>query len=299
MSTLTITRGLPASGKTTWARRYVAAEPATRVRVNRDDLRAMLFETPDYSWAQEKAVTEAARTLVRALLAAHWDVVADDTNLRPKYVREWSRFAAANGAVLEIVEFPISVADSIARDAVRDRTVGAEVIRNMAGKYIRNDQLLPVPPETEQDPTDEGTYTPTPGAAPAVIVDIDGTLALHNGRDPYDLARCGDDLPNAAVIEATQAAAADGMTVIYCSGRESSARDTTTSWLAEHVGVPGALLMREAGDRRKDSVVKRELFDTYIRDDFDVRYVLDDRQQVVDMWRGLGLTVFQVARGDF
>ena len=27
--------------------------------------------------------------------------------------------------------------------------------------------------------------------------------------------------------------------------------------------------------------------------------VVDDRQKVVDMWRGLGLTVFQVAPGDF
>lgn len=299
MSTLTITRGLPASGKTTWARRYVAAEPATRVRVNRDDLRAMLFETPDYSWAQEKAVTEAARTLVRALLAAHWDVVADDTNLRPKYVREWSRFAAANGAVLEIVEFPISVADSIARDAVRDRTVGAEVIRNMAGKYIRNDQLLPVPPETEQDPTDEGTYTPTPGAAPAVIVDIDGTLALHNGRSPYDLTRCSEDLPNQAVIEAVRAAAAADLDVVYLSGREDSAYDDTSTWLTRHVGIPGPLHMRAAADKRKDSIVKRELFDAYVRERYDVIYVLDDRQQVVDMWRALGLTCFQVAPGDF
>ncbi len=27
--------------------------------------------------------------------------------------------------------------------------------------------------------------------------------------------------------------------------------------------------------------------------------VVDDRQKVVDMWRDLGLTVFQVAPGDF
>ena len=96
-----------------------------------------------------------------------------------------------------------------------------------------------------------------------------------------------------------QAAKRDGLEVIFCSGREDTARETTVQWIAEHVEVPGRLYMRAAGDRRKDAIVKRDLFDRHIRHEYDVRYVLDDRQQVVDMWRALGLTVFQVARGDF
>lgn len=299
MSTLTITRGLPASGKTTWALDWLAGDPAGRARVSRDDLRAMMFEKPTYDWDQEQVVTEAETNLVRILLTTSRDVIVDATHLRPRYVRTWARFAAAHGALVEVVEFPIDVDDAIARDAARARTVGEEVIRRMASRYTRGGHLLPVDlsQPTAGPPPDR--YEPVPGAQAAVIVDIDGTLALHNGRDPYDLGRCGDDLPNAAVIDAVQAAARDGMTVIYCSGRENSARGATSSWLTRHVGVPGALLMRETGDRRKDSIVKRELFDTHIREHFDVRYVLDDRQQVVDMWRQLGLTVFQVAPGDF
>lgn len=303
MSTLIVTRGLPAAGKSTWARQWVAAAPGTRVRVNRDDLRAMLFGTPDYSWVQEQATTEASRTTVRALLAGHWDVVADDTNLRPRYVREWARFAAANGAGFEVIEFPISVEDSITHDAARDRPVGEDVIRRMAGKYTRNGQLLPIPDDTPDGPAEVETYVPKPGTPAAVVVDIDGTLALHNGRDPYDLTRCGDDLPNAAVIEAVRAAYNDGARVVFCSGREDSARAATQDWLLKHIDrgfvLDSLLLMRPAGDNRKDSVVKAELFDKHIRDHYDVRYVLDDRQQVVDMWRSLGLTVFQVAKGDF
>jgi predicted kinase len=299
MSTLLVTRGLPAAGKSTWARQWVAADPATRVRVNRDDLRAMLFDTPDYSRVQEGAVTEAGRALVRALLTSHWDVVADDTNLRPRYVREWARFAAANGAEFEVVEFPISVDDSIARDATRAHPVGEAVIQRMAEKYTRKGQLLPIPDDTPETPAEPAKYAAKPDTPPAVIVDIDGTLALHNGRSPYDLTLCGNDLPNTAVIEAVQAAAGDGLEIVYCSGREDSARDTTADWIAKHVGVPGPLFMRAACDRRKDSVVKAELFNTHIRDRYDVRWVFDDRQQVVDMWRSLGLTVFQVAKGDF
>lgn len=112
-------------------------------------------------------------------------------------------------------------------------------------------------------------------------------------------SRVAHDLPNPAVIEATRAAADSGAQIIYCSGREDSARAATAEWLDRHVGVPGPLHMRAATDGRKDAVVKRELFDAHIRDQWDVRYVLDDRQQVVDMWRELGLTVFQVAKGDF
>jgi len=57
--------------------------------------------------------------------------------------------------------------------------------------------------------------------------------------------------------------------------------------------------MRAAGDMRKDAIVKAEIFDREIRHRWDVTAVFDDRQQVVRMWRSLGLTVFAVAEGDF
>ena len=61
---------------------------------------------------------------------------------------------------------------------------------------------------------------------------------------------------------------------------------------------------RAAGSERnapvsEDVTMKLELFDRHVRDSYDVRYVLDDRQQVVDAWRSIGLTVFQVAEGNF
>lgn len=298
MTTLYITRGLPASGKTTWAKTFVVGSPDTRARVNRDDLRAMLYGTPDYSWAQESAVTEASRHAVSALLAAGRDVVADDMNLRPKYVREWARFAAARGVEFEVVEFPVDVDESVRRDAERPKPVGGEVIRRMAQRYLRNGALQPIPPLDDEQP-EVDAYTAAMGSVPAIIVDIDGTLAIHGDRSPYDLTRVNEDLPNGPVIEAVRAAYHDGLAVIYCSGREATCLDATFDWLERHVAVPGELHMRAAGDLRRDSLVKRDLFDAHIRDKYDVRYVLDDRQQVVDMWRALGLTVFQVAPGDF
>lgn len=299
LQTITLTRGLPAAGKTTWAKEWVIGDPTARARVNRDDLRAMLFIKPTYEWHQEQQVTVVQRAAVRELLRAGCDVVIDDTNLRPKYVREWQRFARANGADLEIIEFPIDVKEAIRRDAERVAPVGADVIRRMAGKFTRKGALLPIPDEDAPDAAPE-RYVPDPTLPHAVIVDIDGTVALkHPDRDIYDLTLVHTDLRNAPVIAAVQAAKRDGMAVVFCSGREDSARAVTAQWIAENVEVPGELWMRAAGDMRKDSIVKRELFEAHIRDRYAVQYVLDDRQQVVDMWRSLGLTCLQVAPGDF
>ncbi len=57
--------------------------------------------------------------------------------------------------------------------------------------------------------------------------------------------------------------------------------------------------MRQEGDTRKDVLVKQEIYEREIKGRYNVLFVLDDRQQVVDGWRALGLTVFQVAPGDF
>jgi hypothetical protein len=93
MATLTITRGLPGSGKTTWARQQVGA-----VRVNRDDLRRMLHGRHLGFPRAEAQVTVAQRALVAALLGHGLNVICDDTNLSPSAVRELRRIAAQAGA---------------------------------------------------------------------------------------------------------------------------------------------------------------------------------------------------------
>jgi hypothetical protein len=57
--------------------------------------------------------------------------------------------------------------------------------------------------------------------------------------------------------------------------------------------------MRKEGDVRKDAIVKGEIYEKNINGKYNVLFVLDDRNQMVEMWRGLGLTCLQVADGDF
>jgi predicted kinase len=299
MASLTVTRGLPASGKSTWAR-----EQAGLVRVNRDDLRAMLHGgrvgDDALRGRAEKEVTQAHRAAIEALLIGGADVVCDDTNLRSRVVRELAELAAKHGAAFTVRDFTdVPVDECVRRDALREGPshVGEEVIRAMHQRYLAGRALpLPLPVLDEAGVA----YEPPPDAPRVVLVDIDGTVALMGDRSPYDSRRVGIDLPNAPVIAAVRAMHAAGHEIVYCSGRTDDCRDDTAAWLDEHVGVPYAgLFMRVTGDQRRDSIVKQEIFDKEIRSRYHVVGVFDDRQQVVRMWRALGLTVFQVAEGNF
>lgn len=298
MTRLLITRGLPASGKTTFAHKL---QPRV-VRVNRDDLRRMLHGQRLFTQQAEGQVTHAQRASVEALLRARADVIVDDTNLRAKTVREWAELAARFGASFEVHDFTdVPLPECLRRDAQRpdDDRVGEAAIRRMHERYLAGRNLpLPIPFVATGGPP--VVYHPPDDAPEAVLVDIDGTVALMDGRGPYDMARVGEDLPNQAVITAVRAMHAAGHAIVFCSGRDDSCRAETQAWLELYVGVPyEALFMRAEGDHRKDAVVKREIFDAEIRDRWRVVGVFDDRQQVVRMWRALGLTVFQVAEGDF
>lgn len=140
------------------------------------------------------------------------------------------------------------------------------------------------------------------------LVDIDGTVAKRNTddpnvRSPFDWSRVDEDLPNQPVIDVVWALADSGHKIIYVSGRSDACRKETGWWLDDHVGeeIGDLLLMREDGDHRSDAIVKRELYEKYVEPVYGKpTAVLDDRNKVVKMWREeLGLTVLQVAEGDF
>jgi len=89
--------------------------------------------------------------------------------------------------------------------------------------------------------------------------------------------------------------------VIFCSGRPERCRHDTNMWLINNYNGPvgdAYLHMRKDGDFRRDDIVKEEILNAHIDKDR-VMFVLDDRQQVVDMWRRNGLQCFQVAEGNF
>ncbi len=137
----------------------------------------------------------------------------------------------------------------------------------------------------------------------AIICDIDGTVALKGDRDPYDWTRVIEDAPNTPVISAVRMHQSCGFKAIFVSGRMDCCRMDTWRWLRRfgltEFGEP-ILYMRATGDTRSDVVVKSEIYRADIEPEWNVRVVFDDRNSVVKMWREkFGLTVFQVAEGDF
>lgn len=299
MTTLTITRGLPGSGKTSWAKAgQMVSEYA---RFNRDDLRHMVFGAyVGLSPAEEDKITQIQQSGVRAALSIGEDVVVDDTNLNTKTVKAWQKIAAEYGADFVVKDFDVNP-DQCFMNVMKRRDEGGrfvpqEVILRMYNRYLKNGfpKVTPL-----AQPAVCAPYVVPDTGREAVIFDMDGTLALMNGRTPYQWHRVGEDTVNEPVAEVLQSLAESGYFILIVSGRDGSCRERTERWLERSNIAHNYLFMRPAGDRRRDDVVKAEIFDREIRDKYDVLGVFDDRDQVVAFWRSIGLTCFQVAPGAF
>lgn len=133
----------------------------------------------------------------------------------------------------------------------------------------------------------------------AIIVDIDGTIATRVNRDPFEYDKVIDDAPKDNVIQIISSMWKSGHKVIFVTARDDSCRLQTLIWLKRWCPPFTEVHMRKTGDVRDDAIVKREIYESLIKPEYNVVAVFDDRQKVVDMWREIGLTCLQVDYGDF
>lgn len=304
MTQIILTRGLPASGKSTWTVEAVCLADGQVVRVERDLLRDQLFGTRmNLTARQEMLITEVQKAMADAAIKSGKSVIVSDMNLRAAYVRQWAKFAAERGVEFRTVKFDqVSLDELISRDNSRQNAVGEQVIRSLWTKFTKNGMIADIDVSKELAQTLKiEPYKADISKPSAILVDIDGTLAKMNGRSPYEWNRVGEDSPVESVIDAVSAAYQAGDEIIVMSGRDGSCYGITMDWLLKHLSKVSdfKLFMRTEGDQRKDDLVKYELFNEHVRDNYKVKYVLDDRDQVVAMWRKLGLACFQVEYGAF
>ena len=132
----------------------------------------------------------------------------------------------------------------------------------------------------------------------AIIVDVDGTLAHRVDRSPFEFEKVDTDTYDPIIGEIVETFA-KLMNILIVSGRPESARIDTVHWLNKYSVSYDAIFTRADDDYRADDIIKHEIYKEHIEPFYDVKFVLDDRNRVVKMWRDQGLKVLQVAEGDF
>ena len=295
-----LTIGPAASGKSTWATDYIYhAGFKSVVEINRDTLRWQICGEESWeAWQKWSRVNDGEKQVTKLVYATIDDcynrnvhtLIISDTNLNKKFREQLVRKLYSLCDEVEFKEFHTSFEECCKRDAARPNGVGVSVIAKqfeMFQQYLResypaehvviNDKELP----------------------PCIIVDIDGTLAIKSsGRSPYDWSRVGEDSVNEAMMDILEWCTGysnffgNSTDIVILSGRDESCRKETEEWLTKNGICYQELHMRPEGDFRKDTVIKREMFDKYIAGKYYVKAVFDDRPSVVRMWRSMGFTTF-------
>jgi predicted kinase len=276
---LILTKGLPASGKSTWAREYIKKHDRM-ANLCKDDLRGQLTETK----SREKQIIVIRNLLTEHYLSEGYSVIWSDTNLNPIHENKAREIVAKYEAELVIKDFTdVGLEECIKRDLKRLESVGERVIRKMYYDYLYKPDTSP-----QQVASLPNCY----------VIDIDGTLARNISRKPFDWSRVGEDLPNELVVKIVLELAKHNQ-IIVLSGRSDICQQETETWLQKY-GIPYASLwMRTNNDTRPDETIKEELYWRHIHDRYNVLGIIDDRPKVCRMWRQLGLCVFQVGNPDY
>lgn len=298
MNKLIILVGISGSGKSTFSSTTVRHNPERYVIVNRDKIRELLFGYTEETIFEyylrsdlnklEKQVTVYEDILIKQGLNTGKDVIVDATHLKANYIDRFKFFNIHT----EINFFDIDLKEAIDRDSKRIRKVGETVIKKQYDQYNHLKKTY-IASGWKKDHLVQNHNLP-----PCVIFDIDGTLAHKNMRNPFDWTKVGQDtldLPVAGLFNILKL----DYNLIICTGRDGVCEKETKDWLdLHHVQNYKEFHIRKKGDNRPDWQVKREMWED-ISTRYNIIYLVDDRNQVVDYARSMGLKVFQVAEGNF
>ena len=129
MRKILVLMGLPASGKSSFAAKFIADNPSYR-RVNKDSIREMINFS---AWTRngDNLVQSIRDAVIHEILTSGYNVVIDDTNLQQVHIDKFEQFAEYYNCELEFLYFDVSLEECIERDSQRIGCVGEEVIRRL------------------------------------------------------------------------------------------------------------------------------------------------------------------------
>lgn len=139
-----------------------------------------------------------------------------------------------------------------------------------------------------------------------IIVDIDGTLSdvshrthlVENTPKQWDefFDRMVDDPVNPWCQHFVNVFFNySSVKVLLVTGRPRNYEGQTAGWLIKHGIKYDELFMRPVGNCEQDRIIKERILKNDILPKYNVLFCVDDRQQVVDMWRENGLVCLQCA----
>lgn len=289
--------GIPASGKSFYAKEFLKKN-AGWVRVNRDDFRSMLRNEQQCEPKVEDLITKLVNNTIHSALAKRLNVIIDNTNVKEKYIRQFiNEFKYS--ADIDYHVFDISVEKAIERDNGRDAKVGEAVIKRMYKDYkilMDSFDFQPVQKIQHRPIVQPNFYSEL---TDCVIFDIDNTLAHMGNRGAFDWNKVDRDSPNQIVIEQIGFHRSYGRKIIIVSGRDGACRELTEEWLDFYEIDYDEFYMRPENDFRKDTLIKKEIYENHIKGKYNVMAVYDDRLQVLDMWYKESVFTFNVNQGGF
>lgn len=271
-----VTVGISASGKSTYANELVKQG---WMKIERDEIRREMFNFKQWSEykftkTKEQLVTEVVDDTIAGAAFLGANIIISDTNLNPKFRTALIEKLVGYGYEVGVKAFPISLEEAWKRDESREYSVGRDVIYKQWKQW--NEFI------------GRKKHEPNTSLPNAVICDIDGTIAQMHNRGPFEWDKVGQDFPRLRVMDIVDKYA-QNCNVICVSGRDEVCRNQTKEWLDLWRVSYNELLMRKAGDCRKDTIVKEEIFWEDIADYYNVVAVIDDRPSVVRMWWDIGI----------
>lgn len=297
MNKLILTRGIQGSGKSTWAKAWVAEDPSSRVRINNDDIRNMLGNY--WIVGREPLVSEIKQYATQAAMARGYNIVVDNMNLNPHEVKFWEKVVELNNAdpdgykyEIEFKDFFIPLEECIRRDAARPNPIGEKVIRETWKRYKFFIQTT----EVEKHVDSMRRYT---GKPKCIVIDMDSTMCFNVTKRPWygDGAAEGmlNDIPNTGVVDIVRDLSKI-YSIVVATGRDTTQAEVTKEWLTKQGIEVDKYFFRTPRDYRKGVEVKKEQI-TDILEEYDVVAIFEDCEPIVQMYREMGLTVLQPNKG--